>query len=1015
MGIMRKRAIRLVSIVLTAIMIFTFMACKTTDADEKWNIDENAMSSAVELTLTLNEETADRIVTVTYSQDIFKSDIGADDVRVTKYYQLDSRDSDAEQDFGKYESVENVGLKFVSAKELELTFTDNAQNVWMYEVAVHKDAVTLNVFAVGNCFPTVVEELEVTPEAEIEGTFTHRMSDPVITVNLTGTQANAGMTAEAVALSGAFAALSVTSVSAAGNTVRLSTEGNVAQGTSLTGTVSLAAEATTCGKVLSASVEVEYSALFVDETSYAFADGKLFFDVVSLQDDLTGADEVASDKAEVGFERVSEDKTTVTLSVAASSADEAAEALNGTTITLGGTMFASGSGYEVYVSLSEASFVAIIDYVSVDNGVGNATAYVYASAGSLAGLTQSDISFDGDFASSTIDGFTEQSDGSYVITFAFPTTVANTDEFTFKGTIAVTFGKVMNIWGTASENNVAQTSYYSLSDRGENWDELMAFVEANKATFSTIGTVGSAIGGVASAANGINTILQLCGVLETTDDKLEKINRSLENIAGSIAQIDSKLNNMSTLIIQNGVAEAERSYLSMRNQASMAWDQYMSKVTALNGYIARYNVNYYRELIAFVNSASDYELTVYVNADGAITLPGRVDGYDVEGVRIASESTMTLGFELQDVMDRLAMNGAAYDGIWDDIAEEIARKYTGDATEADTYIQALKLSIARKAFGTDLAVEVVNAFRDVSYALAGSALGSPVSAAAITPLDHYYMMLSCYYNFAFELEEDMEAMLGWISGYILKGASLATFAMACEDGVTVQDKNEINNAYTLAIDEISNQADQLKDKSSKMWSLIADNTIKTSELTIKLKNANSQWVYYKTANPLTFESYNYGNALGQVDLEVMRNRWNRLYRAGIVGSASFVDYLVSVGLITEQQKTAYVMVEAAYLADLPTDNSVSLQVDSIWKSDWFEFGHTYSIGTNGKYSEEYFDEKSQLMGKAYKLSDGSTVTRLAAQARYCEIHWYWFNKDEWVYFRYAISSAQPFIVFEIGK
>lgn len=1012
--IMKRFGIRLISIAMTAVMLFTFAACNNTGENDRWDLGSDVMNNAVELTVTLDEETADRTVTVTYPQDIFEKNIDADDIRLTKYFQNFSEDSDEASDFGSYELQENVQLKFISAKELELSFTETEQNVWMYEVVVHKEAVTENVFARGGCFPTVVEELNVTPEAEIEGTYTNSTSDPVITINLTGTRANADMTAEMVTLSGAFAGLDVVSVSAAGNTVRIGTIGSVAQGTSLTGIVSLTKEATDCGRALSAATEVEYRALYVDETSYSFANGALLFEVVSLQDKFTGADAVSSDKGEVEFVSVSEDKTMVTLSVAAGTADEAAELLNGSSLTFGGEMFVSGSEYQVYVSLPKASFAANIDYVSIQNGTGNATAYIYASGGSFGKLDQSSFTFGGDFASASVNSLTEQTDGSYIITFTFQATVEEEDDFELGGTISVSEGKVMNIWGTASDNNAAQASYYSLSDRGETWDAVMAFVNANKGVFSTIGTVGSAIGGVSSAVNGVNTILQLVGAVESTDDKLEKINQSLENIAGSIAQLDKKLNSMATLIIQNGVDEAERSYLSQRNQASMAWEQYLTKVTLFNSLMSKYNVNFYRELVNFINTASEYEVTIYLTEEGEITLPGRIDGYDVEGQKIVSVSTKQLGFELEGVKAKVAQYGAVYDGIWNDIADEVGQLYTDDSTDADTYIAALKLMIAHKAFGDELAADIVNAFRDMCYALAGSSLGSPVSAATVTPLDHYYTMLGCYYNFASEAKADMEAILGWLSGYIVKGAGLATFAMACENGVTVSDKDEINKAYALAVDEITSQADQIENRAGKIWSFIADNTLKVSELDICYVSNDNYDVAYKDELPEDVY-FNYGNALTQTNLEVMQNRWNRLHEAGIVSYATFIDYLIGVGLITDQMKNAYVMVGPAYNAELPTDNSVSLKVWWVFKSDWFTVGKTYPIGTNEKYSAEYFFEKSLLLGKAYRLSDGSTVTRLFASARYFESHWYWAGNDELAAFSYSIDSDQPFIAFEIGK
>lgn len=139
-------------------------------------------------------------------------------------------------------------------------------------------------------------------------------------------------------------------------------------------------------------------------------------------------------------------------------------------------------------------------------------------------------------------------------------------------------------------------------------------------------------------------------------------------------------------------------------------------------------------------------------------------------------------------------------------------------------------------------------------------------------------MLGRYYNFAAEAHADMEAMLGWLSGYLVKGASIATFAMTCEDGVAVEDKEEINRAYATALKEISDQADQLQKKTGKIWSLIAGNTLKTSELEIKLWRTESRErdllrTYYKGTR---YDRYDFGNALNQVNLEVMRNRLSYL-------------------------------------------------------------------------------------------------------------------------------------------
>lgn len=1020
MSILKKTGIRLLCVALVLVSLVALTACQPGDISE-WKMSDDELSAAVELNLTLQEDGQNKTIRVTYPEEIFRKNIAAKEIGVIKYTMTYGDESEEAQNSSA--TQEDVSIERVSGSELVLKFTDDVQGVWMYEIGIHKNAITKKVFAYGSVFPTVVEVLDEEVSAEIEGEYTKYAENPVISVKLNGTTVRAGLTADKIGLGGAFEGLSVTAISAEGNAVRLSTSGVVAAGTALTGFVTLPAEATLAGIELTAVTEVVYRALSVDKTSFAYADGFLTFDVVSMQAKWQGTPEdaagkIAWDKSDVRLLAFSDDGSRATFAVAGATADAAAQAVSGSKATFDATLFDAGVAQEFSVELPRASLVAAIDYVSIADGKGNATAYVFAKNGSFGPLQAVDLTFGGDFAGASVDEMKRLSDDSYIVKFAFDVEGTEVpDPIALQGSVAISENQLFNIWGTESDLTETAVSYYADDNKGETWDAIKGFVDANQGVFSTIGTVGSAIGGVASAANGINTILQLVGVIETTDDKLDKINNSLASIAGSIAQIDSKLNNMATLIIQNGVDAAERSYVSQRNQAAMIWEQYLTKVTALNGYINKYNVNYYRELVSFINAASAYEVIVYKNEKGEITLPGRIDGFDVEGIRIASAVPMQIGIELDAVKAKVAQRGGAYDGIWNDIAVEIKQKYAGEGAEAETYIQALKLAIARKAFGVDLAADIVNAFRDMSYALAGSALGSPVSVATVTPLDQYYIMLGCYYNFASEAHADMEAMLGWLSGYLVKGASLATFAMTCEDGVTVEDKEEINRAYATALKEISDQADQLQKKAGKIWSLIAGNTLKTSELEIKLWRTESRerqllWTYYKAA---LFVRYDFGNALNQVNLEVMRNRWSRLYQAGIVSAKTFVDYLIGVGLITKEMENAYVMVEQAYNSDLPTDNSISLKVNDIYKSSWFTMGQSYSIGSSGKYSADNFDYRGQLLGKAYKLSDGSTVTRLGATARYYEFHWYWFDNNEWVYFWYSIGDAQPFIVFEIGK
>lgn len=139
-------------------------------------------------------------------------------------------DDESEEAQNSSATQEDVSIERVSGSELVLKFTDDVQGVWMYEIGIHKNAITMKVFAYGSVFPTVAEVPDEEVSAEIEGEYTKYAENPVISVKLNGTTVRAGLTADKIGLGGAFEGLSVTAISAEGNAVRISTSGVVAAG-----------------------------------------------------------------------------------------------------------------------------------------------------------------------------------------------------------------------------------------------------------------------------------------------------------------------------------------------------------------------------------------------------------------------------------------------------------------------------------------------------------------------------------------------------------------------------------------------------------------------------------------------------------------------------------------------------------------------------------------------------------------------------------------------------------------
>ena len=156
--------------------------------------------------------------------------------------------------------------------------------------------------------------------------------------------------------------------------------------------------------------------------------------------------------------------------------------------------------------------------------------------------------------------------------------------------------------------------------------------------------------------------------------------------------------------------------------------------------------------------------------------------------------------------------------------------------------------------------------------------------------------------------------------------------MTCENGVTVEDKEEINRAYATALKEISDQADQLQKKTGKIWSLIAGNTLKISELEIKLWRTESRErdllrTYYKGTR---YDWYDFGNALNQVNLEVMRNR-----------SQILAENIIKWGnpevIVTNSDPSDFTPLESLFdviLTDVPCSGEGMFRKDEVAVEEW---------------------------------------------------------------------------------
>ena len=1047
----KSLATRFICFVLTASMLLSSTGCNNGAADN-WNITQQDISDFIELTATVEgPDSQDKVLTVTCEDDLFKSEISQKDVYVVPL--IDEISDDAEQQQAETEasaqteasaseeseepddkeiinyntleqrSIKNVTVTFISAGELELSFSHSAENLYGYYVYVNKNAVQSGKYAVASVFVPYTQELESETAyiAEIAGTYTNKDENPTIELTLGNTTVVSSLSNDMFKLDGAFAELTVKSVSGKGSAIHIATEGKLTDTSSLSGTVIVGAEATEAQTELCATVPVEYADSFVDEASYAYSDGELTFSVVLANDTFVlSAEQLAQNMTTqiegLTVKSISDEKTTAVLALKADNADNAVLAVRDREISFDGAAVASGSAFAVTACAASAAFGVSVDYAekSEADGAYTADAYIYISHGSAEDLAPEDFTFDGDFATAEITSLEKQSDGSYLAKLSFTVDAESDESLELNGDVYLAPGKLINLWGSESDNLTADIIYFTATDRGETWDLVKAFVSEHKSSFKTISTVGSAIGGIASAASGIYTILGMVGVVETTDDKLDKIYESMQQLSQSVSRLNAKVESMEASLRTQLVDVEGQNYLLLYRAARSDWNAFLTgPVQEMNNQINAFTRAYNSYLLDYIKNEysgkNEVSIDAWVDSDGNIAVPSAYDeSLSVDG-RFVRKETLTLTFTEAPtaVHQKIAANGGKiYSGVFDDIKEELSNCVDGDKQKVNRFVEALQLDCVYGALSKIDAGKLIDAYVDLCSRITGSVAGGPVSGASGSPLSDYYDMLSYYYNFESEAKDDMEDVLAWLSGIITKGAGIAVIANDLDKGSIISG-DELSKAYNSAVTYIRGFKYLHELKENQQYCFISDSVLSVSYV---YANFSDKETYLTTVNYGRDDGFKFpSSCLNLPKLELMKKRWSYLYKAGETKASSFNGYLESLGLVTSEAKDGYVLTESPIKQSLPTDNSVTLKCYNVITGSWFKVGSDYSIGSSGKRSAKYF-RGTQLMGQAYSLSDGSVINRLIAVAGYSERHWYWFH-DEIASFFYRASPSKPFMIF----
>lgn len=968
---MKKRMIGLLLATVMVLSCISGLAGCGKSSGVEWSITENDLKNAEQLNISIVRDEADAVtLTATNNKDIFKSDLKNEYFYIVPIIITDDETDEAEgasaqaksgSDTEKASSLtekelsqnalKNVAYKWVDGKTLTFSFTDKTEDVVGYVAYIHKNAISTGTYGMGIGADAASVESIVAVSASVAETFTTASVNPTITVKLQNTDTAEGFNKDMITLKNAFADLTITNVSGKGGTIVISTSGKVQVESSLTGVVELAANATAYGKELYASAPVSFVSAYIDEATFEYASGKLIFNICLASDTFLSKDGITMEGMTVTPDSLSEDKKSVTVSVAVAGADvdAAIDALRDKTITVAASSVAGGAEYSLPFSAVRVNFGVLVDFTTKNENSNSfsAEAYLFAKNGTFGALSASDITFGGDFETAADVKVEKISDTEYALKFNFvPAGEVNGENFSFNGIITVAAGKCMNNWGTASKDALyAAASYSSEADRIGIWNILATvktsynmvrgFIDANSSVIDTVKNVGSKIG---SAVDPVKSVLGFLGIIPTTDSKLDAIQATLNEMQGTLSQIDKEVADIGKQVSSIALAAREQTYENNKQHAQTRWNNHVMQISELKGKIDSFQSNYYTSIKEIV-SEKNIKITLYYD-DTGVTIPLNMNPNSqlgVNGKRIVSTKEVSLA-GLPDSLDMIINNGNNVGKCYEDflacVKNEVASKLP-DGVTAEHFVDELCLIATYRAMANAGGPQnFVNTFIDLCEIICGSKPG------VTKPLNEYYTVLSNTYNFASETEAQRYAARLYLSEAVIDGGFIAALASTMLGDKDTEER--IDKAFKAANDEIRNNTGDPGDPKGqgKQYCYVANAWIAGS----------IQDRYY------TRPSGEYIN--DSATCAVIARRYQRLHAAGAVSASNLTDYFKSLGIASFNVPGSVRWVCGVGNTNRKPDykkwtlKCVSSKLDVDYFGPAFKTGKKYKIGKSSSYYED---------------------------------------------------------------
>lgn len=826
---MKTNLKRMVALLLAVIICLSVAACSNAPSwDGKWEITDADYENMKIAKVISTENDGTRYVTLSAEDISYKSEVKSDSVRVVAYpvskasiKSLSTNDTaQSSKELFKETLVEGVTTQRKDDKTLELSFKEPEYDYYcMYLYYVHKEAVDGKAFVLG--FDNICLEESTTPEAKITTNLKNGQENPTLELKLTNAKASEKIKPEDITLSGAFENLKATAVTSDGDTITIKTEGEVEATSAAYGYVQLSENATDAGAKILAMLEVDNLDAYIDAESFALENGLLSFDVDVYGKTLEiSNDELAPLVTLEGYKvdsvKISDDKTSFRLYVKTdkSSIDDAVSALNGKALEID-SKAVGGDGIYVEITASCSSLGGVIkslDKPEGDSDKFKATAQLFARNGELKKLSKSDIKFSGDFEGAEVTSV-KNTDNGCDIEFTFS---ADKNRTIFNGYAEISEGKLVDLWGTKSDNNSAGLSYaFETSKADENAIDNLVEKFSNYSSEDLINDIVNIATIIQSttlsefySGDFVGAIFSLLGVDSGSDGETAQILSIVTDIKTMVNNLDCEIKDLKSTVEEYGddiIAESKKNTLiALESKWSAFNTNYVEKLDkTVNSYIS----NCRRSLVDYIRSGHGDELKLYYDKDGKLAIPDKNNSaYSVDAKKISKTVTIKLDDDtFQACDDVFGKKGFKYSdelvkALKTDLGNAVKKmnengdksiEYTDDTGEilyGYIYMQ-MSFKNLTNDFMNNIRNDYVNFCKQIYE---GQAI-----------LNTFDEMMKYKYNFQSEAKQDMENIRKSLVVMLYNYGITASFV---EKYDTSTDNKDITEANHKAIDYIKNHS-----------------------------------------------------------------------------------------------------------------------------------------------------------------------------------------------------------------